>query len=487
LGTILALFLLGRKLYGERAAFLGSLVLLTTHQFIYNHCARSGELDSALLFFSTSALLLFLLAIKSSSRGLLCLAFASVGLVGMVKHIGFVPQLLVIMLLLLAITRGWKRFTASDWLTAGGLLLLVVVPWHLAQWIRFGATFPESYILGEVVARAAGDVGFRYEPKLGVWFYPFVLKNGFFPWSILLPLCVGLPLLEKGGEKRRDTLALIAWMGFSLLIVTLSEGKNFWYALPILPPASLLIGRFLDRSLEEAGNRSLVPAVAAAAVVAALSTSTASTHNPFAVRARHEMVEIDLLGRLGTRSGMMLLAAAAAFALVTWFLRRHPAGRWAPTLVLMSLALLQVASPLKFTKTRNPVDRIVSAAIKEQRPKEAFAVALPGKVRRPIRHLFYFRQLGPKTKAVKNSELIAWRRTIRRRRLLITTIKDARRLQADAQRFGKRRTFVLTREPPFALVRLMRYRNQPGGARASQPTALPAVAKRNKEIKDLAN
>jgi 4-amino-4-deoxy-L-arabinose transferase-like glycosyltransferase len=460
LGTVLFLFWLGRGLYGDRAAFLGALVLLTTHQFLYNHCARTGELDSALLFFWTSAHLLFLLAIARSSERLLLLAFASIGLAGMVKHIGFVPQILLIIGLQLAITRGWRRFRARSWLKAGGLLLLVVLPWHIAQTVRHGRAFLDSYILGEVVARAAGEVPVSHTTDLGAWFYAVVLKNGFFPWTLLLPFALVLACRRTSLEKKRIDLALVAWVAIALLIPTLSEAKNFWYALPALPPAALLIGRLLDRHLESARSRWIELATIAMSALALLSTTTASIHNPFATRARHEMVSVDLFGRLADGHVAVWLAVAAAIVAVGWLVSKWRSGRWAFVLLFIGIASFQATSPLKFTKSRNSIDRIVDAALAEQKPRESFVLALPNKVQRPIRNLYYFRQLGPDVEIIGRSDLAKWRMSMRKPALLITTAPQARWLEREARRLANaRRTRILRHEPPFDLVRLRKYRS----------------------------
>jgi 4-amino-4-deoxy-L-arabinose transferase-like glycosyltransferase len=57
-GAVVVTGLLGARLYDRRTGLLAAFILATSTQFLYSHCARTGELDSALLFFWTLACLL---------------------------------------------------------------------------------------------------------------------------------------------------------------------------------------------------------------------------------------------------------------------------------------------------------------------------------------------------------------------------------------------------------------------------------------------
>jgi len=145
--TVLALFLIGRRLFGDRAAFLGALALLTSHQYIYNHCARTGETDALLIFFLSSGLLLLELAIVERRRGALLVAAALIGLCGITKHLGFVPIVLVIAVAYILLAGTWSAFPLRTWLSALLMVFAVALPWHVAQWLVEGKPFVKAYFL----------------------------------------------------------------------------------------------------------------------------------------------------------------------------------------------------------------------------------------------------------------------------------------------------------------------------------------------------
>ena len=124
LGTVLALYLVGRRLWGDRTAFFSSLILLTSHQYIYNHCVRTGETDSMLIFCWTCALLFLQLSVENKNPRQLYVAAAFLRSCGMVKHLGFVPIVLFIAIAYVVLASVWRIFPLRTW-GAGPLCFLL--------------------------------------------------------------------------------------------------------------------------------------------------------------------------------------------------------------------------------------------------------------------------------------------------------------------------------------------------------------------------
>ena len=149
LGTVLVIYLVGRRLLGDSTAFFSSLILLTSHQYIYNHCVRTGETDSMLIFCWTCALLFLQLSVENGSPHQLYVAAAFLGSCGMVKHLGFVPIVLFIAIAYVVLAGVWRVFPLRTWGAGLGVVLAVALPWHLLIWWIEGNAFLQKYLLAK--------------------------------------------------------------------------------------------------------------------------------------------------------------------------------------------------------------------------------------------------------------------------------------------------------------------------------------------------
>lgn len=429
LATVLILYLVGRRLYGERTAFLSSLILLTSHQYIYNHCVRTGETDSMLIFCWTSALLLLQLSVKEGNRRTLYLAAAFLGLCGMVKHLGFVPIVLAIAVAYVLLGGTWRAFPWQTWCRALGLTLAVALPWHLILWVTEGKAFVQQYFLGEVVekrleARGGGPGGI----PSGHWTSLLTFARGFFPWSCLVPFALGA-LMGRDDYRRRWLMPSI-WFTVALGVTVLSGRKFSWYVLPAFPPAAILVAALLDRFLDQTASVWVRASVVLGGLAALASVTNAANHNPFGIMARDAMLSVHFLGRMRRPESSLLkaflltLILAALTSLAYWLLRFLNSNAKAQSLArsvfvaaIFGLALYTVLVPLKFRHTTSALHDIARAAEENLLEGETLNVSLPRRKRRFPRFNYYF---GDKDlRIMKISELSADRN---REELLLTDV-----------------------------------------------------------------
>jgi 4-amino-4-deoxy-L-arabinose transferase-like glycosyltransferase len=415
IATVLVLYLVGRHLWSGRIALFSALILLTSHQYLYNHCVRTGETDAMLIFCWTSGLLLLQLSIRQESRTLLFLSAGFLGLCGMVKHLGFVPIVLSIAIGYVWLAGVWRTFSLRTWLTSLGVLAVVVLPWHILMWIRPGKVFIEVYLFGEVVEKRL-QVG----PESQTWnsaeqYISLVtLVHGFFPWSYLLPF--GLADLVRSRAFRRDWLLPTLWLVVAMMTTVVSGRKYSWYVLPAFPAAAILVARFLDRFLGESRDRLVGGAVLLGGLAALLSVSNAAEHNPFAALARREMLSVEFLGRLrGPETtpffALALLILIGAVVGLGWVLlgRLDKARalramfRWIFVSSIFALAAYTVVVPLRFSRHRSAIDQMASAAAPYLERGETLLVALPLRETRNSRFRFYFG--NGNVRRIENEEL----------------------------------------------------------------------------------
>ncbi len=402
-GAVVVTGLLGARLYDRRTGLLAAFILATSTQFLYSHCARTGELDSALLFFWTLACLLVVAGTRH--RLLFYLGCAAVGLCGMVKHLGFVPELLLILGLWLGLGGHWRALGATTLLRGLGIVLLVALPWHAWEYVRHGAAFIDTYFGREMIYRSIEYGNTRPDER----FFLVVLKDGLFPWSLLLPLAIWRLTRTRAPLALRPALLPALWSAIVIVLITASRVKLPWYVLPAYPALALLLARFVSTEWVLRPTRTLDTLVGATWLVIALSPVNVGRFNPFAVPAQDGMVKADLLGLLqgggvgpwpaSALTGLAALGALAATAAALLSARgpvtnpRAALARRMAFAVLCVLALGTAAAPLRFATTRSPLDLLVARAGAFVSPADTVAVDLDADLRSDDRAEFSLRRL----------------------------------------------------------------------------------------------
>ena len=399
LGAVALTGLLGARLYDRRTGLLAMLVLATSPQFLYSHCARTGELDSALLFCWVLACLLIVAGLRR--RPLFYLGCAAIGLCGMVKHLGFVSELVLILGLWLGLSGQWRAVGAATMLKGLAVALAVALPWHLAQAAWHGANFLDLYLGREMVERGLTFANKRH----GARFFVFVVKDGLYPWSLLLPLAVWRLTRTRAPLALRPGLLPAIWALLVLIIISISRVKLPWYSLPAYPALAILLARFVTTEWLDRPTRPLDVSVALTWGVLALSPLNVAVFNPLGTSAMAGMIATDLFGLLQGAAvepwpGPLLLGVAVlGTAAAGLACAGHPTGRLAAGArraafaALCALAMLTAAAPLRLAATRGDLDRLVQQARAVVGPTDAVEVTLGNELALDDRVEFYLRRL----------------------------------------------------------------------------------------------
>jgi 4-amino-4-deoxy-L-arabinose transferase-like glycosyltransferase len=239
LGCVLVIYLLGRRLYGPGAAFLGAVVLATAAEFFV--LSRTVMHDMSLAFFVTLGLALWFVGYSknATSRGWFLLSYAAFGGAMLAKGpIGVLLPGAVVFLFLLA--RRELRFLSRMSLGWGLVIgLLVAAPWYMAVSLRnpdFARYFFVELNFGSFLSKDP------HHPEPWHYYLPILLA-GFFPWSFFLPAALVRAWQRRGEDRHGDTLFLLLWAGLYFAFFSAAESKLATYILPIFPPLALLLGR----------------------------------------------------------------------------------------------------------------------------------------------------------------------------------------------------------------------------------------------------
>ncbi|WP_165071802.1 ArnT family glycosyltransferase [Paludisphaera rhizosphaerae] len=233
-GTVLLVWLLGRRMLGERAGFLAALMLAVSPIMVAE--SKLATTDATLTFWLMGCqLCLWELAHRESPRiaysfwVLLALAMLTKGPVG--------PILLATTALLAwwwgcPVPTVWKRL---KWRRGLLLFTLLSAPWYVMMLFSSDGGFVEVAVKQQFLNRIATDME-QHGSIPG--YYPLTSIILFFPWACLVPMGIVAAWQRR---KADPTLAyLLAWIVGPLVLLECVQTKLIHYYLPSFPACALL-------------------------------------------------------------------------------------------------------------------------------------------------------------------------------------------------------------------------------------------------------
>ena len=257
--TVVLTFLLGVRLCGRRAAWIGCGALATMPLFF---ALSQALLIDILLTACMTATMLAVYAAHTSEhkrRWALLVAF-SVALGVLAK--GLVALVLpgAIALAFLLQRRDFATMRALLHWQALLLFAVVAVPWFVIVSMR-NPEFVQFFFVREHFQRFMATGPVRVGHPEGPFYYVPVVLLGPAPWTFVALLLALLPARRRAfaAVPRDARVLLLAWFGIVIVFFSAATSKLGSYVLPAMPPLALLIGSWIDRAIDE--EASLAPAV----------------------------------------------------------------------------------------------------------------------------------------------------------------------------------------------------------------------------------
>ncbi len=365
LACIFFTVLMGRMLFGSRSGLWAGFALATCVQFLYIHCATTGEMDALLLFFTISSLYCFLKSEEKPSY--LLVSAALMGLASLTKNLaGFVP--LGIAILYLIVSGKWKIYRKQRIGLSILLLLIISFSWIIAMAVIHQEDFLRNYFLRQIYQRAVSDEFVSGMDEARVWHQGllFVVRtafSGFFPWSLL-----AIPAVIQGIFRFREwrtgkQLLPLLWFLVYLIGLVLFKNKFHWYIIPLYPPLCILVGNYLVTSFSSStvGWKPLLTGILL--VCGMLSFLPSFQFNPF----QFLEVERGLTTLMISPYLWITLLIAAGLSLLWLILLKQsaPAANRIVIMLLISYSVIFACLPLRFSQNKSEVHLLTRDIEKE--------------------------------------------------------------------------------------------------------------------------
>ncbi len=229
----LLVYLSGRRLFNERAAIAGSLVLATSIEFFY--LGKAAVTDITLLFFLSASLLSFIEKKYYPAYLFAGLATLTKGPIGLLFPGG-------IIFFYLFATRNWSQLKSMK--IPSGLLVYAAIatPWYIIMYNIHGSIFIDTFLGFHNITRFTSPE----HPESVLWYYYIpVLILGFFPWTAIMLQSLWASL-TRSTYHFSTLLFLNIWAIFIFIFFTISQTKLVSYILPMYPPLAMIVGWYID-------------------------------------------------------------------------------------------------------------------------------------------------------------------------------------------------------------------------------------------------
>ncbi|MGQ9778957.1 MAG: ArnT family glycosyltransferase [Bacillota bacterium] len=248
LAGLLLLYAMIRRTHGHRIALSAAFILGTCLE--YPFLAMGGVTDMPLTFFTILTFYGLWRAYLREEPWFYLLAALGAALATLTKGpIGVLLPggtfVLLVATELLFRRRAGRKIFRLPFLLAFLLYVLLVLPWYLAMWHRFGQEFLAQNFGYHMFTRFTRAIESHGGP---FYYYLLLIFVALLPWSAGL---IG-GIRETIARKTEPTnLLLLFWLGFYLLFFSISRTKLPNYLLPALPPAAVCTALWWEKFREK--------------------------------------------------------------------------------------------------------------------------------------------------------------------------------------------------------------------------------------------
>ena len=236
--TVLMVYLFGKKfLHSRWVGFVAGIILLTTADFLYY--ARLSMLDVSVSFFIFATLYFSYAYFEKKKKKDALLAGVFCGLGVMTKAIvGLLPLGVIGFYGLYLLWQ--KKITLREIVDFSLFFvfsfLVIILPWHLYMYAKYGKEFTKTYIFEHIINRGLTDQQGKTQP---FYWYIIRLKVSMRYWFLLL-IPSFFYSFYQALKNNKKYVFLLTYALFVFLFFSISHSKLVWYVIPVYPALALI-------------------------------------------------------------------------------------------------------------------------------------------------------------------------------------------------------------------------------------------------------
>ncbi len=242
-GTLATVYALARRRLGVTGA-RGSVVSLAS-MWLFLEVNHGAMIDNGLVFFVSLAMLAFYRLAEGGRRwAWAALFYAALGLAFLCKG-GVGPALILAAAVgFLASRREWGLLRTSQPALGAAILGVIVGGWLWALWLKGGADYYRVFFIDNHLMRFLGQEG----PAQAWHYYAPLVFAVTFPWVLIAPAGIWTAWRQRreDGPGARRFWNYLLWFGAMFVLLSVVGGKDNQYLLPLLPPAAVCCGAWVE-------------------------------------------------------------------------------------------------------------------------------------------------------------------------------------------------------------------------------------------------
>ena len=238
-GTVIVTYFFGKRWISQPVGLISGLILASS--FLFLGMAQIIRMDMQMSFFIALALFCFFLQYKEKRPYGYFLFYLFSAFAIMSKGPLGLAMTLVPVLFFLAGKRKWKTLVHVIFHWGFLLMLLIAGGWLLLAWMTGHQDFVLDIFKTQIFGRAVNS----FIHKQPFYFYLLLLPFVFLPWSAYLVRAV-----VWFRKQHKEMSSFLSWWFITgLVIISMVSGKLFIYILPLMPPASIILGGFFHEMM----------------------------------------------------------------------------------------------------------------------------------------------------------------------------------------------------------------------------------------------
>ncbi len=242
--TLILIFIFCLEYFSGFIGYISIFVLLTTSLFV--DFSTKVNTDIGFTFFTFLGFYFWIKSFKKNSFSYF--SGLSFGLAVLTKGLSIFPYIGAIFIGLLVF---YSKDKFTNFCKLVFIFLLVIVPWHIFEYIKNGNTFLQIYFVEHLFRRANIALDFHF--NTGRLFYVKLFLKEFNFWLVSL-LIIPISLIKKKIIINKNQKTEIVSLLFLIVILTTFsistvQTRIAWYALPLYPFISVIIAYLINEIL----------------------------------------------------------------------------------------------------------------------------------------------------------------------------------------------------------------------------------------------